>query len=634
MTKHITRSLMKTLQVSSFLVLAGLAAGACTQSTGAGADGVDDISGDDASFEGTGSVQNLTVKERATYKSDWSYVNSLMASNTSVILNHADERQHRFVMARLKMAGKTQANSPELFREIEMTRSQQIAQGLKAGQFAPRAHGELARSTDPGRVPEHYLSSVNLLSSTTMEAVSTGSRIDAITYGYLDAGVWDDNGDPLGDMTYAEVYSNMTFKSVAATGDLTSTSLSKYVGDSMLIESTVSYGYREYYTKGTTSRGPSFSNSVQEPSDHTGDNCYSICLNRSWTNDCDVDLTSTTQALKVPLKGSISLSTASQSAYRLDTAKIAAYKAGTALDSAGAPDPGGSINVVLKSAGGGCAAVGTQFNLSMQAFWNTVTVTNNLAGKPATLSWDMTGAAAATFSQQCRMVQDNIQLDLNIVAPWIFDTNGSSGLTSVAFSNNPSSSASNRLISCMQETNSCLAAGTAIEMADGGMRPIESIHSGDRVFSPFHQGDLSMTISDTAKGFEVVPMVRIEDEQGHNLLMTEMHPIQVVGRGMVMAKYLKTGDVVETKGGPSHLVKVSRESYNGVVHNLKVGSKAETASLGKDQTVVYANGFLVGDGQIQSKYEAAEMQAAAHPARVQVPARWRTDRLSSAHHHH
>ncbi|MFT3771818.1 MAG: Hint domain-containing protein [Minicystis sp.] len=170
-------------------------------------------------------------------------------------------------------------------------------------------------------------------------------------------------------------------------------------------------------------------------------------------------------------------------------------------------------------------------------------------------------------------------------------------------------------------------------MADGATRPIESIHDGDLVLTPNAEGDLRLTISDTAKGFEVVPMVRIEDERGHSLLMTEMHPIKVVGRGMVMAKYLQTGDMVETKEGPSHLVKVARESYDGAVHNLKVGSSAEVQNLGQDQTVVYANGFLVGDGQIQSRYEAMEEQAMAHPARVSVPARWRTNRMNSKNRH-
>jgi predicted RNA-binding protein with PUA domain len=76
------------------------------------------------------------------------------------------------------------------------------------------------------------------------------------------------------------------------------------------------------------------------------------------------------------------------------------------------------------------------------------------------------------------------------------------------------------------------------------------------------------------------------------------------------------------------LVEVSREPYSGKVYNLKVGSQAEKASLGQDQTVVHANGFVVGDGQIQSKYEELAMkQGRRTPG--QVPEQWRRDYLLS-----
>ena len=82
--------------------------------------------------------------------------------------------------------------------------------------------------------------------------------------------------------------------------------------------------------------------------------------------------------------------------------------------------------------------------------------------------------------------------------------------------------------------------------------------------------------------------------------------------------------------GPSRLVTVGREEYKGTVYNLKVGSGAELQSIGKDQTTVYANGFLVGDAQIQGDAESAELAASSQPA--PLPARWRTDYQNSAKH--
>src|SRR6201999_2531620 len=100
---------------------------------------------------------------------------------------------------------------------------------------------------------------------------------------------------------------------------------------------------------------------------------------------------------------------------------------------------------------------------------------------------------------------------------------------------------------CFHVIDSCLAAGTLIEMANGRTKPIENIHAGDQVFSPYDHTDSALAVMDTTKGTERIPMVRIEDEHGRRLLLTETHPVQVPGRGMVMSKYLKEGDVVTTK---------------------------------------------------------------------------------------
>jgi len=113
--------------------------------------------------------------------------------------------------------------------------------------------------------------------------------------------------------------------------------------------------------------------------------------------------------------------------------------------------------------------------------------------------------------------------------------------------------------------------------------------------------------------------------------MTEMHPIATVDRGMVQARKLRVGDKVQTQTGISQLVSITREAFSGKVHNLKVGSNAEALKLGSDQTVVYANGFLVGDGQIQQKYESAEQTAKAKlDMRTQVNKHWRQDYVKSA----
>jgi hypothetical protein len=121
-------------------------------------------------------------------------------------------------------------------------------------------------------------------------------------------------------------------------------------------------------------------------------------------------------------------------------------------------------------------------------------------------------------------------------------------------------------------------------------------------------------------------MVRIADDKDHALLLTEMHPLYVEGRGMVPAKLLKVGDPVRTDMGPSRLIRVTREDFRGKVYNLKLGNHDEAMKLGVDQTAMYANGFLVGDAQIQDRYQTMET-AQLYPANSdgRLSSRWKKD---------
>ena len=174
-----------------------------------------------------------------------------------------------------------------------------------------------------------------------------------------------------------------------------------------------------------------------------------------------------------------------------------------------------------------------------------------------------------------------------------------------------------------------MAEGTQIQVGNGKRTAIESLHVGEQVYSPYASQTHELTIVDIAKGIERDAMVRLRDAAGHRLLVTQMHPIGTPDRGMVQARALRPGDRVLTEQGPSELVEVSGEAYTGKVYNLKLGSPAEKAGLGDDHTILYANGFVVGDMQIQSKYEALATRQAARTI-DQIPERWRRDYLLSS----
>lgn len=601
-----------------------LCASACS---GAGADDTFEVSGDSTVFHTTGSRAALSAAELATYKADLAYVHHLVPDGVPVTLNHADERQHRFVLARLKLAGKTPENSPELFRGLEAERARQIAAGL-AGKHAVAEVRVAPRDNAGGIQDLHMMDGLSLVNGgTQLQVISLASIHTALTHGLVDAAAEVPDGEGgtelIGDVAEIQVFGPMPFASPVALGDLAETDSDTLIGDSMLIETPVAGVQQTSFVAVTRTRGDIFNTPVVTgPTDVTGDGCVNVCINRG-NADCDYTLTSTvTRNFLLPFQGSVSINTPSYAAgFRIDEARVAQLAAGTATGADGSPITGGDITVILTNSGGGCPLNGpTQINIPERQFWQTVTVNNN----DQTLTWNMDGAALANFGVACSIATDKVEFKAEIDVPWV-DAAGHHGTTSEFISNN--ANANPKLVnSCFHVIDSCLAAGTMIEMADGRSAPIESIHAGAQVFSPYDHADSALAVMDVTKGTEPIPMVRIEDEHGRSLLLTETHPVQLPGRGMVAGKYLKEGDVVMTKSGPSRLVHVRRERFTGTVHNLKIGNKAELAKLGNDETAMYANGFLVGDTQIQKTHDLAELSKVGQPAPVtRLATRWRAD---------
>jgi len=565
-----------------------------------------------STFSGTARSGALSPAELKTYHEDRRYVRRMAKPDVAISLDYGDPRVFRFVLARLKMAGKTPQTAPRLFELINKKRTDQLRK---------RTTGSMELLANV-RKKQHFLNSSNFLSESSpfMEANALVTYPGGATYFYVDSAAWDNTGAPLGAMGYGEQYGGKVARS-AALGDISQTSALDYEVDSYsLIDSSV--GLLESYTLRENNKRCEFDLStllITDPINKTGGQCVDICLNRTWTGDCDYDLTGSQTALKIPLSGSLGITDNNKNCV-FDSAKIAEYQNGTV-------NPLGFIKVVLDNVGGGCDVdANGALSFPMQSFWQQVT----LSPDNRTMTWNLTGANAALFDSSCRQVQDRLELTMVVNVPML---QGSAPVPPRPFivSNDPDTQAGHYELPCITMTNSCLAAGTNIQLSDGREVPIEAIQAGDKTFNPYYPDDTALTVVDTAKGLEPIPMVRIKDEVGRSLLMTEMHPIATMERGMVQARKLRVGDKVQTRTGPSRLVSVSRELFSGKVHNLKVGSEAESLKLGSDQTVLYANGFLVGDGQIQQKYETAEQTASAKSdVRKHLPAAWLRDYVKSA----
>jgi hypothetical protein len=605
--------------------------------------------------QGVGSGDRLTGAQWSAYVANSQYLQGLSRPGVAVQLNLADPRQFDFVVARLQLAGKTPANSPHLYEQIEARRQDHLARGLKAGSFAA---GPQAVTT--GAVAMHFIEEARVspvhaaaltgaqrgaAASGTSQATGTASSTfpGGSDYTYVDVSVSTVSGTAVAPLAYREQFDNPNGNvganvTISTSGDPSVSNQTRYTIESYKFEdqpdgnSTASYVHQEVGSASAqTPVGlPQLSVPViNHPVDTVGlnsatpDGIISVCMDRNWTNDCDYILNTGSvvdHRIKMPLKGAVTLTTQ----HIFDHAQIDALKAALNANMMPPFDPG-QVKLVLTNAGGGCDVdAANALFAGMSGFWKFAT----LSPDNKTLSWDVTGANAIFFDEGCTQIQNRAKLTMRIPAPVLSVPGNVQFTVSFTITNDPATLRPDATLPPITLTNSCLAEGTEIELGAGKLAPIESLQIGQAVFNPYAAGDHALTIKDTAQGLERAPMVRIRDQAGRTLLMTEMHPIATPDRGMVQARALKAGDVVMTTQGPSKLIEVGREAYSGKVYNLKVGSEAQMASLAPDQTVVHANGFVVGDGQIQSKYEELAMK---HGARTvdQVPAAWRLDYLLS-----
>jgi hypothetical protein len=165
--------------------------------------------------------------------------------------------------------------------------------------------------------------------------------------------------------------------------------------------------------------------------------------------------------------------------------------------------------------------------------------------------------------------------------------------------------------------NSCFAEGTPIRRADGSRTTVEALKAGDRVIS--NPKGTVLTVMATSNGGETEPLVELRDDKRHRLQLTAKHPVVRASGDVVFASAVQVGDRMMTDRGIARIVSVARVPYAGKVYNLKLGTDAERARVGKRGTTMFAGGFLVGDSSMQQDLDAPRRAVA------QLPAAWQRD---------
>ncbi|QRK10309.1 hypothetical protein JQX13_09560 [Archangium violaceum] len=149
--------------------------------------------------------------------------------------------------------------------------------------------------------------------------------------------------------------------------------------------------------------------------------------------------------------------------------------------------------------------------------------------------------------------------------------------------------------------NACLAEGTRVTKADGKTVPVEQVKLGDKLLA--NGRGVALTVTAVSRGGEHKPLVKLRDEQGGEVMVTETHPMVTAKRGVVQAAELKVGEALLTRTGTATLVGVERVPFSGQVFNFALGTPEELASVGPEARTLYANGYLVGDSHMQATLE-------------------------------
>ncbi|AGC47367.1 hypothetical protein MYSTI_06094 [Myxococcus stipitatus DSM 14675] len=161
--------------------------------------------------------------------------------------------------------------------------------------------------------------------------------------------------------------------------------------------------------------------------------------------------------------------------------------------------------------------------------------------------------------------------------------------------------------------NSCMAEGTRITMADGTLAPIETLRVGDKVRA--NAKGRVLTVQDFIFGREPKPLVRLRDDQGHDVRLTEQHPVLLSSGLVIAADKVQVKDTVLTQKGTATITSTERVPYDGKVYNLKLGTPEELASLSPNERTLFADGVLVGDDTMQRELSSPRRAAVDPSAR-------------------
>lgn len=596
-------------------------------------------------------------------------------SNDKLILDLSDEKQYQFIMHRLQASNNTPENSPQLYRMLKKLRNKHLKKpaNLKSAELLSQEDPSVT-DANAHKIFGTYVidnlaeQNLNIKDSIVKNSMQVKSSTDkyltakarssvegGTNYTLVDLLMFDEQGRQVGTLganeafaggkeEFASVYQNLTLLRATRPELFPDAELieqankngedlpSSYqlIGDSMSIigktvmvngqpEEVEEVTFKAAYMYMPPSAG-AVGNITQpkyehiHPKDINADGKAMLCLNRSHA-DCDYAIDQAGQSnentfVHIPWEGTISLP------HRI----VKIYAPSETVDGINEQT---EIRVSRKEVGGATKLQSPDG----KEFYDYINVFNDEVEKVATISWNISRekglfANAALFDRY-----QAVDWWLNLVVetnPYFAPRRSANALITTGTFDDViiTDFAFDQGITPLEFAYSCLAKGSLITMADGTQKAIENIKVGEVVVA----NGVNMLVDDISVGVETIPMTRLVDKKGREVLLTESHPVIKPGNRAVWASEVKVGDLVMTATGPSRIVKVSQEMFDEGVFNLKLTAvDGNLAALAPHSNAFLANDFLVGDLKMQADNEFKHLNTKQQDVLSRLPKAWHDD---------
>lgn len=542
----------------------------------------------------------------------------------AIKIDLGDDRQYQFLKNRMRASGITPETAPRLYAGL-----------LQENQ---RNATSTSTSVDPPRC-DMFIIPTQLI-DTQFSSLARGTCIDGAIYSYIDQYQYDQDGTVLGyDFTEqwnGGIAADVNLDSVPTSGKAVWADGVAYQETSTTVES---YYFATKRFDNNKQPGAQVTGTLTAPVDVTADNKIALCLERN-TDSTGCDYKHTNPIAGGPCSGNhickqnISEFPVWPTPY--DNKKlyipISGYSGPVAPNSPSNPFviDYAKAWLTLRSAGSSTGAGGLcTKDLTGSGIVGLVPVPPNNNRLKVVIDAAAPEFGNRTWPDHC--VDHGKQIDLNIEVKLRQQScipTGSQECFGPAVRWTTGATAGALNPPPMVIYWGCLPSGTEITLANGVRVPIEKIAIGEQVTAD-ERGRI-LTVIDVVEGVERKPLVRVLDDRGNAVSMTTTHAVPTVDARVIQAQELQIGDRILTKDGPTTVVAVERPEYEGSVYNLILGTAEELATVRPEETTMFANGVLVGDGRMQGVVvQTRSDEAARARSEASLPEEFKADFLIS-----